>query len=184
MNYLDYIILVIVLIGFLLGFKDGLVRKIIGLIGLIAGIGLAFGFSDKVAKITTPFFNNDEYLANVLAGILIFLLVIFIASIIKRIVHPLDKVNRFLNQFLGGVIGAVQIIFFTSALFLFMNIFSLPNIQQRNKSVFYNTVLDIIPKTIDFVIGHRSKATDYLKQYIEKKDIDSTSRSDTLHIKK
>ena len=184
MNYLDYIIIVIVLIGFLLGFKDGLVRKIIGLLGLIAGIGLAFEFSDKVAKITTPFFNNDEYLANVLAGILIFLVVIFIASIIKRIVHPLDKVNRFLNQFLGGVIGAVQIVFFASALFLFLNIFSLPNVQQRNNSMFYNTVLAIIPKTIDFVMGHRSKATDILKQYIEKKDIDSTIHNDTLQIKK
>jgi len=184
LNYLDYIIIVILLIGFLLGFKDGLVRKIIGLVGFVVGIGLAFEFSDKVAKITTPFFNNDEYLAGILAGILIFLVVIFIASIIKRIVHPLDKVNRFLNQFLGGVIGAVQIIFFTSALFLFLNIFSLPNIQQRNKSIFYNTVLNIIPKTIDFVMGHSSKATDYLKQYIEKKDVDSTSQSDTLQIKK
>jgi membrane protein required for colicin V production len=172
------------MIGFLLGFKDGLVRKIIGLIGLIAGIGLAFEFSDKVAKITTPFFNNDEYLANVLAGILIFLIVIFIASIIKRVIHPIDKVNRLLNQFLGGLIGAVQIVFFASALFLFLNIFSLPNIKQRNKSMFYNTVLDIIPKTIDFVVGHHSKATDYLKQYIEKKDIDSTSQSDSLQIKK
>jgi hypothetical protein len=33
-------------------------------------------------------------------------------------------------------------------------------------------------------MGHHSKATDYLKQYIEKKDVDSTSQSDTLQIKK
>ena len=97
MNYLDILILAIALLGFLLGFKDGLIRKIIGLIGLIAAIGFAFEFSDKLGHLLTPFFNNDDYLAKIISGILIFLFVILIASIIKRIVHPLDKVNRFVN---------------------------------------------------------------------------------------
>jgi len=101
LNYLDYIIIVIILIGFLLGFKDGLVRKLIGLLGLIFGIGLAFQFSGTVGKLLIRFFNNDEYLSSVIAGILIFLVVILIATIIKRIVHPFDKVNRLINQVLA-----------------------------------------------------------------------------------
>lgn len=170
MNYLDYIIFVVIVIGFLLGFKDGLVRKIIGLIGLMVGVILAFQFSGKVGKILTPLFNNDEYLSSVIAGITIFLIVILIASLIKRVVHPFDKVNRFINQFLGGIIGAVQITFFLSAVFLFLNIFSFPNSLQRNNSWSYNFVLDLIPKSIDLVIGKNSKASDYIIKYIEKKD--------------
>ena len=184
MNYLDYIIFIVVIIGFLLGFKDGLVRKIIGLIGLVLGVFLAFQFSNKVGKILTPLFNNDEYLASVIAGIAIFLIVILIASLVKRVVHPFDKVNRFLNQFLGGVIGAVQITFFLSAVFLFLNIFSFPKSTQRNGSWSYNFVLSLIPKSIDFVLGKDTKASDYLIKYIEKKDSDSTSQIDTLQIKK
>lgn len=184
MNYLDYIIIVVVLIGFLLGFKDGLVRKIIGLIGLIVGAILALEFSSKAGKYLTRFFNDDEYLSSLIAGITIFLIVILIATILKRIIHPFDKVNRALNQFLGGIIGAVQITFFLSALFLFLNIFSFPNAVQRKESLTYNFVLDLIPKTIDLVIGHRSKASDYIKRYIEKKESDSTSQVDTLQLKK
>ncbi len=184
MNYLDYIILAVVLIGFLLGFKDGLVRKIIGLIGLIAGIVLAFEFSDLLGKYISPFFNNDDYLSVLIAGIAIFLFVIFIASIIKRIVHPLDKVNRFINQFLGGVIGSVQIIFFMSAIFLFLNIFGFPGLNERQNSFFYNKVLDLIPNSIDLIIGHRSKASDFIKEYIENKDIGTGSQTDTLQLKK
>ena len=90
MNYIDYIILLIVFIGFLLGFKDGLIRKIIGLIGLIAGILLAYKFSGNLGRFLIKFFNNDDYLANLISGILIFLTVILIASILKRIVHPVD----------------------------------------------------------------------------------------------
>ena len=184
MNYLDYIIILILLIGFLLGFKDGLVRKIIGLAGLVVGIVLAFKYSSKVGKFLVQYFSNDEYLSSLIAAVLIFLVIILIATILKRIIHPFDKVNRLLNQILGGVIGAVQIIYFLSAVFLFLNIFSFPKKDQRENSFGYNFVLDLIPKTIDHIMGQGSKASDYLKQYIEKSDIDSTTQTETPQLKK
>ncbi len=184
MNYLDYIILVIVLIGFLLGFKDGLVRKIIGLVGLIAGIGIAFEFSGTLGKLIMPFFNNDEYLASLIAGIIIFFLVIVITSIVKRIVHPLDKVNKLINQIMGGIIGIIQIAFFISAFFLFLNIFSFPANSDRQNSTLYNPTLNLIPNFIDIIIGHRSKATNFLKEYIEKQDSVLTPQIDSSNTKK
>lgn len=174
MNYLDYIIFIVLLIGFLLGFKDGLVRKVIGLLGLIIGVVLAYSYSDKVGKYLMNFFNNDEYLAGIIAAILIFLVTILIATIVKRIVHPFDKVNRAINQFLGGVIGAVQILFFLSAVFLFLNIFGIPKGESKNNSFSYFFVQDLIPKSIDLFSSKKFKAVDYFKQYIEKKEIDSS----------
>lgn len=184
MNYLDYIVFIVFLIGFLLGFKDGFVRKVIGLLGLIIGFALAFEFSSKVGKLLIRFFNSDEYLSSIIAAILIFLITILIATIIKRIIHPFDKVNRAINQFLGGLIGAVQIIFFMSAVFLFLNIFGFPKLEQKQKSFSYNFVLNLIPKSIDFIVGQKSKASYYFKQYIEKKDVDSSIINDTMPGKK
>jgi membrane protein required for colicin V production len=180
LNYIDYIILIVILVGFLLGFKDGLVRKLIGLVGLILGVILAYKLSGVIGKITTPFFNNDEYLANLISGILVFLVVILLASILKRIVHPLDKVNRLLNQTLGGIIGAVQITFFISAFLLFLNIFGIPKVKERSSSAFYGFVSGLIPKTVDIVAGPKAKVQDYIKEYIEKKDVDTLSQIDTL----
>jgi len=192
LNYLDIFIVAVLAIGFLLGFKDGLVRKIIGLIGLIVAFAVAFEFSDKAALIILPVFQ-DEYFANIVAGILIFLIVILITSIIKRIVHPLDKTNRFINQFLGGVVGVIhktnrfinqflggvvgviQIVFFLSGFLLFLNIFNLPSKSSENKSILYSKVYNVIPNSIDFVIGHRSKATDFIKDFIENKDNSSSN---------
>lgn len=180
MNYLDYIIILFVTVGFLLGFKDGLVRKLIGLIGLIAAIGLAFEFSDSLGKMITPYFNNDDYLASIISGILIFLVVILIASIVKRIVHPLDKVNRLVNQLIGGIIGAIQIIFFLSGFMLILDIFDAPAKESRAESLMYNYVHDIIPASFDFVVGHKSKVSDIIKDYIESKDSDTNIQNDTL----
>lgn len=182
MNYIDYIIIVIVLVGFLLGFKDGLVRKIIGLVGLIVGVVLAYKFAAPLGKLLNSFFNHDEYLANVIAGILIFLTVILIASVMKRIIHPVDKVNRLLNQTLGGIIGAIQITFFVSAVLLFLNIFQVPSGYQRAGSLTYNFVSNLIPKTVDLLIGRSANPADYIKELIEKKDSDASVPVDSIKI--
>ncbi|MEW6194724.1 MAG: CvpA family protein [Bacteroidota bacterium] len=182
MNYIDYIIIIGLIIGFLLGFKDGFVRKIIGLIGLIAGVAFAFEFSDSLGNLLIPIFNKDEYLSVVVAGIIIFLVTILIASIVKRIVHPIDKLNLFINQLIGGIIGIVQILFFLSAVLLFINIFGVPDKNTKQESLLYNPVSEIIPSSIDLIIGHRAKATDIIKYFIEDKPTDSSVKKDSSKV--
>ncbi|MBS3943947.1 MAG: CvpA family protein [Melioribacter sp.] len=179
MNYIDYIIFVAAIIGFVLGFKDGLIRKIIGLIGLIAAIFLAYKFSDDFGNILQPVFNKDEYFSNVIAGILIFLVTILIASIIKRLVHPSDKINLFINQFIGGILGVIQIVFFLSGLFLFLKIFSFPDKTTGNNSLLYKSVYNLIPSSVDLVMGQREKGADIIKGIIEDKDGISPSKNDS-----
>ncbi|KUG26244.1 hypothetical protein ASZ90_003919 [hydrocarbon metagenome] len=170
MNYVDYTIIFLILIGFILGYKDGFIRKVIGVIGLVVGIVLAFQYSVVVGKFLSPIFDNEENLAEIIAGILIFLLVIFISSVIKRIIHPADKVNKFLNQLLGGFSGAVQMLFFISGFLLLLNLFKYPAEITREESLLFNTVYNVIPTTVDFIIGENSKASDFIRDFIEKKD--------------
>lgn len=170
MNYLDIIIFAILLIGFLLGYKDGLVRKLIGLIGLIVAVYLAFTYSDDFGIYLNPIFNNEEYLANFFAGLIIFIVSIFVFSIIKRLVHPLDKVNRFFNQLFGGIAGAIQTLFFISGFLLFLNIFSIPDREDRDDSIIFNDVYNIVPTVIDFTLGSDSTAKDFIEDYIERKE--------------
>lgn len=163
MNYLDFIIIAFILLGFVLGFKDGLIRKLIGLSGVFLGIFLAVKLSDKFARFITPVFNDEVYLAGIAAPVVIFLLTILAASIIKRLVHPHDKVNRSLNQILGGVTGIIQIVFFLSAVLLLLALFKYPANEVKNKSMFYGSVYSVVPTTVDFLIGGK----DFVKEYIE-----------------
>lgn len=170
MNYIDIIIIVLVLIGFILGYKDGLVRKIIGLIGLIAALILVFEFSETVGEILAPVFNDEIYLAEFISGILIFFLTILFFSALKRLIHPVDKVNRIVNQLLGGASGVLQMLFFLSGIFLFLNLFKVPNQDTRNSSLFYSQVYSVIPKSVDFILGSDSNTKEIIKEYIESKD--------------
>ena len=170
MNYIDYIILILLFIGFILGFKDGLVRKIIGLMGLILGIAIALEYATDLGKLLAPVFNDELYLSEIIAGILLFLVSILLASVIKRLVHPRDKVNKFLNQFLGGLAGTLQITIFISGFLLFLNIFNFPAEADREESFTYQPIYNIIPTAIDLLLENKSEPQGFIKDYIESKD--------------
>lgn len=167
MNYLDIIILIILLIGFALGFRDGLIRKVIGLLGLVLGFVFALQFYRPFGKFISPLVNDEFYLAEIVAGFLLFIGTIFLASLLKRIIHPLDKVNRFTNQLLGAISGTLQILFFISGFLLFLNIFNFPSKEDRSNSFLYAKVYSIIPVTIDLIIGSDSDAMNLVKDFIE-----------------
>ena len=167
MNYIDFIIIFIIFIGFALGFRDGLIRKVIGLIGLVFGFVLALEFYKMFGLFISPIINDEIYLAEIIAWIFIFVGVIFLASILKRIIHPLDKVNRFMNQLLGGISGTLQILFFISGFFLFLNVFNVPSSEDKESSLFYNGIYNVIPVTIDLIIGKDSEALNLVKEFIE-----------------
>ena len=170
MNYLDIIILVVITIGFILGFKDGLIRKIIGLIGLFVGIYVAYRFSGIVGGFILPIFNDEKNLADIFAGIILFLLTVLLFSVLKRIIHPLDKVNKLLNQMLGGVAGILQLIFFISAVFVLLKIFNFPNKKDKDSSFMYQKVYLVVPSTISFLFGDSSGAQNFIQKFIQYND--------------
>ncbi len=170
MNYLDYFSIAIIVVGFLLGFKDGFVRKIIGLAGFGLGIFLSIRFANPVGSWFASFLDVDVYLLEIIAGFSIFLLIIIITSIIKRVVHPFDKVNNLINQITGGIAGAVQIIFFLSALFFLLKIFGIPGEDDKKSSLLYSSIQNVLPYTIDIINDYAPKTKDVIKDYIQDKD--------------
>ncbi|MFZ1289682.1 MAG: CvpA family protein [Melioribacteraceae bacterium] len=170
MNFIDYILIAIILVGFILGYKDGLVRKLIGLTGLILGIYLAITYAGTIGEQLAPIFNNEIYLAKMIGGFVIFLGTILVASIIKRLIHPVDKVNKFVNQLLGGITGTVQIIFFASVFLLLLNVINIPKQKDKDNSLLYSSIYNVTPSIIDLIIGSNFKTEGFLKDYIDTKN--------------
>ncbi len=170
MNIFDIIIFAVVTVGFILGFKDGFVRKIIGLIGFGLAIFLAIKFSDFAGNFIEKLFGIEFYLSEIIGGVFIFLLMIFITSVLKRIVHPFDKINNLLNQIIGGVVGIIQILYFLSAVLFLLNVFNVPSKKVIDNSVFYGPVYNIIPSTIDLIKNYTPETKKIIKEYINDKD--------------
>jgi len=170
LNLVDALILIGVLVGFILGFKDGFVRKLIGITGFVVAIFCAVYLSGNLGIMIENAFQIEFYLSEIIGGILIFFGIIIIFTIIKRVVHPFDKVNNLINQLVGGMVGVIQILYFLSALFLIMNIFNFPGEESRKASVFYDNTFKIIPITIDYLSTYTPQPKQIIKDYIERKD--------------
>ncbi len=173
MNFIDYILLIIILIGFILGYKDGLIRKIIGLIGFILAIFLATKYSDRFGQNLAPYFHNEINISKILAWVIIFFTIVIVASLVKRLIHPADKVNKFINKFLGGLAGALQISFVVSILLLFLNMLDFPKEIDKNKSVLYASVYNIFPTVLEIFVGPDFKPEGFVRDYIKSKDRDT-----------
>jgi membrane protein required for colicin V production len=174
LNILDIIIVVFIAVGFILGFKDGFVRKIIGLVGFILATYLSIKLAPAFGRTIESLFKIEFYFAEIVGGIIIFLIVILLTSIIKRLIHPFDKVNNTINQIIGGVVGIIQMLFFLSAIFLLLNVFNQPGEKLTSKSYFHGKVLNIIPSVINYVKDYTPQTKKIIKDYINDKDKDTT----------
>lgn len=170
MNLIDIIVLAALVTAFILGFKDGFIRKLIGTLGFFLAIFISIYFSEDGGEILTSIFGEEIYFAQMVAGFLIFMIIIFLTSILKRVIHPFDKVNNLINRLIGGAVGVIQFIFFLSALFFIINIFKLPSENAKKNSFTYNLVASVLPWTIDYVAKFSPGTKDTLKNIIIEKD--------------
>jgi membrane protein required for colicin V production len=170
LNIIDILIVVALLIGFILGYKDGFLRKLIGFAGFILAIILAALYKDSFGLFLEKHFEIEYYFAEILAGILIFFTTILIFSILKRIIHPFDKINSLLNKLVGGFIGGLQILFFVSAIFLFLDIFDFPEEKTKKNSVFYEQTYSVVPSTFNLIKGYTPDTEKIIKDFINEKD--------------
>lgn len=170
MNFIDIIIITALAIGFILGFKDGFVRKLVGIIGFIAAVTIAILFSSFVGRMIESFFGIEFYLAEIMAGLLLFIAIMIVTTILKRVIHPFDKVNNLINQLIGGFVGIIQLLFFISAILLLLNIFDFPDKKTQKSSVFYKYAYATIPTSIDFLKDYTPSTEDVIKDYINQKD--------------
>ena len=170
MNYIDIIIFVAIIIGFLLGFKDGFVRKLIGMIGFIAAVTIALLFSSSLGRFIESSLGIEFYLAEIMAGLLLFIAIMIVTTILKRVIHPFDKVNNLINQLIGGFVGVLQLLFFMSAIFLLLNIFDFPDKKTQNASILYRYAYGVIPSSVNFLKDYTPSTEDVIKNYINQKD--------------
>ena len=170
MILLDALIIAGIIIGFILGFKDGFIRKLIGIAGFILAVVAAVFFAGKLGLLIESIFRIEYYLAEIIGGLFIFFSIMIIFMVLKRVVHPFDKVNNLVNQIVGGIVGSIQILYFLSAIFIVVNIFDLPDKDTRQKSIFYYNTLKVIPFTIQYLSNYTPQPRKLIEEYINEKD--------------
>lgn len=113
MNWLDVVIIVVIVISIFSGLKAGLIKVLFGLVGIVVGVVLAGHFSNSLASKLT-FINNPDW-AKIAAFAIILVAVMLVSAILAAILSKLISlvllgwVNRLGGAILGLVVGALFI---------------------------------------------------------------------------
>ena len=111
MNWLDIVILVLIVIPTLIGLRAGIIKAVLSVVGVVVGVILAGRYyavlAEYLAFIPQPSLANIAAFAVILIGVMIIAAVV--ASLIKRVVSivMLGWVNRLGGAVFGFAIGAV-----------------------------------------------------------------------------
>ena len=139
-NFIDLIILLLVVFGAIAGFKKGFFSQTVSFIGVILIVFLAFTFKDDLAKVLftyLPFFKfagefKNLTVLNILLYELVAFLIIFIAlGIVLKIVLMATNILEFFIKFtvilglpfkiLGALVGAMQGLLWAFIIIMFLN---------------------------------------------------------------
>lgn len=151
MNFIDYIILALLIWGFIIGFRKGLIGILCNLAGAIIGALLALKYMQTVGAYLHTELSMNEKFGDFLGFVAIFAL-IYIGFFIlgKSLSKAVSLVMLgFVNRLAGGILGMIKYLIFMSVMLSLSSHFNIKivNEELRNSS----TVLSSVQSLSDFL---------------------------------
>ncbi len=132
LNWLDYVILVVVGLSVVISLMRGLVRESLSLTTWVLAVWLAIKFYLALAEIS-PAVIQSEAIRNVAAFLLIFIVVLIVGTILSyavaRLVHKTGLSGT--DRLLGGMFGFARGVFLMAVLLLVIELFDEPEPEQQ-----------------------------------------------------
>lgn len=109
MNIIDYLIIAVLGVSTILGLYWGIIRQVLSLVGLVAGIVLASRYAPGVAEWLSSFVR-DSRVAYLLGFVAVLIAVSTLASLLASVLHRFVGLLflGWADHLLGGILGAIQ----------------------------------------------------------------------------
>jgi membrane protein required for colicin V production len=151
MNWIDAVIVVILILSLVMGFINGLVKEVASLAALILGIWGAIRFSTFTAGKLYDYFDMTGHYVGIIAFLITFGIIVviihFIGILADKIVNAASL--GFINRILGIAFGLIKSVLIMSVFFVILNAIDarrpfLPK-ETIEASKFYNPISDFAP---------------------------------------
>jgi membrane protein required for colicin V production len=178
MNYIDFIIIILLVFGLARGFINGFIKELASLLALILGIWGAIKFSAFTAARLYDYFDMTGQYVGIIAFLVTFVIIVIVIHFIGLLVDKfVDKISLgVLNSLLGLVFGVFKTALILSVIFTILNAFDakhhfLPKKQIENSRL-YNPIADLAPAIFPLIgEGSFDRSFDRLKKKPEETTI-------------
>ena len=136
MNYLDIIIAIPLIYGFIKGFENGLIKEVTGITGIVFGLYIAIHFSPYLYPKATSFFGDQKQFIPIISFTTLFIVSFITIKVLGYIIDKFTKVLAlgFFSRILGSFFGALKIIVLLSFLTVVINRYEIVQIKTKKES--------------------------------------------------
>lgn len=159
MNWIDFVIVALLVYGLIQGFIDGLIIEVAELAALVLGIWGAIHFSWWTADKLEGWFDMTSQWTGIISFAATFVGIMIVVFLIGKLLDTLLKAIAlgFVVKSLGAIFGVLKVAVILSVLFVFLNTIDqkkhfLPS-ATINNSLFYNPIADLVPAIFPMVEG-------------------------------
>jgi membrane protein required for colicin V production len=152
LNFIDYIILVILLLFLIQGYRKGIIISLASIAALILGIYVAVHFSNYLDATLMEHLRPSRKWLPILSFAITFILVVIAVMLVAKLTEKLvDVVGMgFFNHLGGAALGLVKGVILVSILFFIFKSFDPKEKwltgKDKKESFLYNRVVPIFPK--------------------------------------
>lgn len=175
MNYLDILILILILLAAIKGFSRGLIKEVVSFISLFTGIYIASNFSIFLEGYLLDNFPQYEEFISIASFVILFFIIFLSLKLAGIIISKLVKSLHLglINKTLGVVFGASKVLLIISIILFELNHLSkvieiIPK-KQKQESLLYDHIMVIVPT---FLTEKNLETINSLEETIEKKTDD------------
>ncbi len=169
-----------ILFFILLGVRDGIVRKLVAIIVLIAGLILGHLFMRDVENILAGRGGISHEDAPVNGFLLIFFGLFIIQSLVYKTLTGSYKIGGIPDRIGGIVLGFIEGALLVSSLLYIFAMSDFPDYQTKRYSMFYKSVVNIAPQILDMTSTVVPDVLDKLKEVGTPSSIDKTKGNKIL----
>lgn len=150
---LDVIFLVFLAIGFLHGFRRGLIRALFSFVGLFFGVLLALKYSYVVSDYLYREHIMETRLLPLVSFIAVFLIVVLLVNITARLVESAADAMLLgtMNKLIGGILEALLVVMLFSTVLWYLNEMHVMTAEIQEDSVTYNYLVGLAPDVLAFI---------------------------------
>ncbi|MDR1680898.1 MAG: CvpA family protein [Prevotellaceae bacterium] len=139
MNYIDIILAILLLISIFMGWRQGFIRQLFGLLALLLGVYCAYRFSHFTAHCISDWFGVSEPVTSGVAFAVTFIVVLLAVVLVGRFADKIISMVAFafVNRLLGAILSLLKAVLIIGILLVILNMFSLIPPAHQERSMLY-----------------------------------------------
>ncbi len=161
---LDFLIVLPIIFGALIGFRDGSVRKVVSIAVTIVAMFVAHYFTQDLASALITNLNTDPGWAPIYAFLILFLSLITVQSILYRVLTDNYKIGGIADRVAGAALGFLHMGLVISIILMILSIRGIPSRGATKESRSYQPILSIAPRIIDMLSTQLPEVKDALER--------------------